>query len=335
MGDSIKEWVEKAAKASNDFEYNNTDLKRRYLIRNIQAFNYIVSLIEGNQGSFGTGYPFYVLQSNLTGEIPVIKEQIRYNNELIKESKRSKNSEWTCGKCLVENYEEMPDLKQVCKPCPNMDNELKPRKIINRLPDFDMWMVCKDGHIEEAEKQLSILFEKYNIHTSDVNPVQTIKDMEEITESIKNGVMPKKFLPIDAHIIEYSKIKGLIEKVPATLEQATKNNQVPYLPIHPKSYRKTWQYDDEAYNFIYDYLSAFTEFNFIHSLNETLQNSRNEVIKTYSPEQLYKFLVQSATEPNKRRNKTPELSKIFYDRVNTWKPKKEYWMLDETDEVER
>lgn len=62
----------------------------------------------------------------------------------------------------------------------------------------------------------------------------------------------------------------LIEKVPDELQQAKKSGRKPYLPIRPKSFRKEWQYDDEAYNFIYDYLSAFTAFNFPPSLEEPM-----------------------------------------------------------------
>ncbi len=54
----------------------------------------------------------------------------------------------------------------------------------------------------------------------------------------------------------------LIEDVPKELHEAKIEDRIPYLPIMPKSLRKHWQYDDEAYNFIYDYLSAFTPFNF-------------------------------------------------------------------------
>ena len=131
-----------------------------------------------------------------------IKEQIRYNNELIKYAQKSHEETWTCGECLPKNYGEMPDLKQVCKPCPNMEDELKPRKVINRLPDIDMWMVCVDGHIEEAQQQLSALLLQKGMYPSDLNPIQSIKDMKEITEYLKNGAMPRKFLPVDAHINE-------------------------------------------------------------------------------------------------------------------------------------
>lgn len=319
MGNDLNNMIENVTNLSNEFETNNSDLKRRYFIRNIYAFNYLVSLVNVNRGSFGTGYPFYVLQRDLTGKIPIINEQIRYNNELIKHAKNSNRDKWTCESCLTENYDTMPDLKQICKPCPNMDDELKPRKIMNRLPDVDMWMICRDGHVEEAQEELKILLDKYGIHTSDVNPMQTIKDLDEITQSLKNGVMPRKFLPIDAHIIEYSRIKELIQRVPHELEQADNENRIPYLPIHPKSYRKTWQYDDTAYNFIYDFLSTFAEFNFDSSLDKVLTDTRSTIVKRFSSEQLHRFMLQSATEPSRRRNETIELYYVFSDKIKSWK----------------
>lgn len=33
-----------------------------------------------------------------------------------------------------------------------MNDKLKPRKIINRLPDLDMWLVCEDGCVEKHKK---------------------------------------------------------------------------------------------------------------------------------------------------------------------------------------
>ena len=319
MAENIKEWIQRVAVSSNELENTNSDLKRIYLIRNIQAFNYIVSLIRDNQGSFGTGYPFYVLEGNLDGKLPIIREQIRYNNELIKHGNKSQGDVWWCEDCLNKNYSNMPDLKQVCKPCPNMDNELKPRKLLNRLIDLDMWMICKDGDVERVQAELANLLGQFGIKTSDVDPVQTIKDMEEITQQLKDGIMPNKFLPIDAHIIEYSKIKELIQNVPHELKKAKQENQIPYLPIHPKSYRKTWQYDDEAYNYIYDFLSAFTEFNVVDELKDIILKTRKEVADTYSNEELYEFLLNSATDGNKRRNQTAELLRTFIKRADRWR----------------
>lgn len=92
-----------------------------------------------------------------------------------------------CKKCLEEKYRDMPDLKKICKPCPNILNELKPRKLINRLPDIDMWIICKDGKVEEVEEQLAKLLEEFNMRTSDVNPILAIDDVGKISEMIGKG----------------------------------------------------------------------------------------------------------------------------------------------------
>lgn len=318
MGNSIN-ICKKVAEISTEFEKNNSDLKRRYLIHNIDLYNQIVAMVDGNRGSFGTGYPFYSLNRNLKGKLPIINEQIRYNDELISHVDASNHTIWPCLNCLSQNSSSMPDLKSICKPCPHIDKELKPRKIINRLPDIDMWMVCKDGYIDVTKDELTMLFHQYNIYPSDINPIQTINDMATIVEELEKDIMPTKLLPLDSHIIGYSTISSLIEQVPIVLKQASEEGKVPYLPIRPLSYRKVWQYDDEAYNFIYDYFSAFTEFNFEDSLQQTLNETRNIVANNYSFEELYNFLIASAQDANKRRFKTLELKNRFRERIESWK----------------
>ena len=329
---TIKNLTEKVEMASTDFERTNTELKRKYLIWNIDAFNIIVSAVSVNMGSFGTGYPFYALDENLQGNLPIIQEQIRYNRQLVKDGEHIHKSIWLCKACLEENYSNMPDLKKVCKPCPNMINELKPRKFINRLPDLDMWVICKDGCLKQAQEELIILFKKYNINTSDVDPLSTLEDVTQISKMLKNGVLPKIFLPIDAHIIEYSKIKELIELVPKVLIKAKQGEIKPYLPIHPKSYRKKWQYDDEAYNFICDYLSAFTPFNFSEELQQTLNNSRLMVVSDYTKAELFKIFMQSTTKSNFRRFQSIELEDNFLKRIEGWESLKEKSKENENSE---
>lgn len=311
----------KAAEASTDFENSNTELKQQYLIRSVELYNSIIAKVDGNRGSFGTGYPFYALAKNpINGKpLPIIEEQIRYNNELIDTIENSQYTSWPCYDCLLEKSSTMPDLKSICKPCPHVDKALKPRKIINRLPDIDMWMVCKDTYIDTVKDELLTLFSEYNLYPSDINPIQTINDMVKISQDLKNGIMPEKTVPLDAHIIGYSTLSSLIEQVPAVLKQASEEHKVPYLPIRPLSYRKVWQYDDEAYNFIYDYLSAFTEFNFEDGLQQLLTETRSIVANNYSVEQLYDFLIASAQESNQRRFKALELKKIFGERIESWK----------------
>ena len=320
---TIRGMTEKVEKASTTFERTNTELKRKYLIWNIDVFNQIARLVSVSKGSFGTGYPFYALDENLEGKLPVIEEQIRYNRQLVRDGEPVQKSIWKCKSCLERNYADMPDLKRICKPCPNVIPELKPRKFINRLPDIDMWLVCEDGKVEQAQQELTRLLDKYKMNTSDKAPFTSIDNVSEIAQMIKNGKFPKIFLPIDSHIIEYSKIKRLLEQVPDELQCAKQAHSRPYLPIWPKSYRKEWQYDDEAYNFIYDYLSAFTDFNFPQELKSSLDESRKRVVSENTPEELYEFLMQSATSANFRRFQSLELEDIFMHRISTWKDAKD------------
>lgn len=312
-------WIMDAANASTQYEKNNTDLKRRYLIKNIQEFNSIVSQINASLGTFGTGYPFYILNKELNGNLPVIQEQIRYNKELITRAKTTPTKRWTCAECLTEKQRIMPDLKRICKPCPNMDKELKPRKVINRLPDIDMWVICVDGRVEEAQEQLAKLLTQHKIFTSDVNPLKTLTDMNEIVQNIKDGIMPEKFLPIDAHIMEYSEMQKLILQVPDVLLEAKNNKKIPYLPIHPTSYRKTWQYDDEAYNFISDFLASFTEFNIPSQLEQQIQSTRKALINQFTSYELYEILLKSTNDANRRRFGEQALRKSFFNRIESWK----------------
>ena len=314
------DYCQKAVEASTIFEVNNTELKRLYVLENINKFNNMAKLVSNSNGTFGTGYPFYVLNSNLEGELPVIEEQLRYNNELLERIKESNKIIWLCGKCLEERGETLPDLKQICKPCPRIDSELKPRKIINRLPDIDMWIVSSKNNVEQTKEEMTKLFSDFDLYPSDINPIRTMQDIINISGDIERGIMPNRNLPLDAHIIDKETLISLIENVPKTLEESVSEN-TPYLPIHPQSYRKKWQYDDEAYNFIYDYLSAFTPFNCDCDIMEALVDSRERVTRDFTNDELFKFLYSSATDANKRRFESKSLRKVFKERVETWRKK--------------
>mgnify|MGYP007000471169 FL=1 len=318
---TVKELVSLVEKSSTDFEEENSELKRKYLIWNIETFNFLASKVSVGLGSFGTGYPFYALDERMQGKLPIIQEQVRYNRQLVKDGKNIENSIWKCKSCLKQNYKDMPDLKIICKPCPNMINELKPRKIINRLPDLDMWIICKDGSVDVAQKEISKLLDEIGMNSSDVDPISSINDVYRIAKQIKNNEFSRIFLPIDAHIIEYSTIKELIDQVPEELQKSKIDEKKPYLPIYPKSYRKDWQYDDEAYNFVYDYLASFTGFNLTMQMEEALRNSRMSVVRENSPEELYEYLSKSSTSSTLRRFQTPELKNCFFKKIINWQKK--------------
>lgn len=316
---TIQEITECIEKASTEFEEANNRTKRKYLIWNISNFNIMAKRVKASCGTFGTGYPFYALDKDLQGKLPVIPEQIRYNRQLVKDGEPYQKSIWECQSCIKEKYSTMSDLKIICKPCPKMPDSLKPRKLINRLPDLDMWLVCQDGMVKSAQEQITGLLNKYDMRTSDQNPLLSIEELTKISEMIKQRKRPGIYLPMDVHIVEFSELKDLIEKVPKTLKLAKEDGKNPYLPIHPISYRKEWQKDDQAYNFIYDYFSAFSEFDFIDELQEALNTTRLEVANQYTVEELFDFLINSATEANVRRFEAKELKEYFRKRVKGWK----------------
>ncbi|MBQ4031654.1 MAG: hypothetical protein II625_07855 [Bacilli bacterium] len=307
-----------AAIASTNYELANTELKRQYLVRIIDLYNAIVQDLNGFAGSFGTGYPFYTLDTDLNGTLPVIEEQIRYNLELSHAVVAHQGESWPCKKCLQKNGCKMADLKVMCNPCDKVETILKPRKVINRLPDMDLWMVCRQENIEENKRKIISLLRQNHFTSSDTDPVRTIKDVKEIAEDLQLGIMPRKFVPIDTHIIDYDTLLSLIERIPETLAHAMETGEIPYLPIHPISYRKDWQQDDVPYNFVHDYLSSFTSFNFEPTIREKLENTRKIISKLYTIDELYNFLLMSGPDSAKRRNETPALRKTFEKKVLEW-----------------
>ena len=308
-----------ASIASTEFEKTNTDLKREYLLINIYLYNYITAKIEHNRGTFGTGYPFYALNPDLTGVLPIIEEQIRYNNGLLEAINKTDITEWPCANCLFKNYGSMPDLKVKCKPCKKLDDALKPRKVLNRLPDIDLWMVCDDDYISYEKDNLSFWFKTFNLQPSDINPVKTIEDLKKISADLKNGVIPSRMLPLDSHIIGYIKLYSLIEQVPYVLDKAIKNGDIPFLPILPLSLRKKWQHDDTPYNFIHDYLYGFYDFNLDAELKQLLDDTRRIVANSYSTDKLFEIATLAGSESVARRNKTKVLRHCFEERINSWK----------------
>ena len=304
-------------KISNKFENCNNDLKKKYLGNNVRDIVKIMETVSGYCGLFGTGYPFYAMEGrNWNVDLPIIEEQIRYNNELLMEVD-NKNI-WQCQRCLIINGFMMPDLKQICKPCPMVKSTLKPRKVINRLPDIDLWMVCEDDKVELAKKELKDKFDDFGMYTSDVNPIKTIKDVNKIVTDLENGILPNLYLPLDVHIIEYSKLYQLVGIVPFVLFDSKDKNVSPYLPIHPHSLRKVWQYDDTAYNFILDFLYSFTILDMDVKLINKIQNVRETIKKIFTEEEIYSLFHAVASDVVERRFQNVTLQERFKRRIRKW-----------------
>ncbi len=315
------EFIKKVVDVSNDYELvgANGNTKIEYLKNYIKSYQKAADALEENKGVFATGYPFYALKGKeMKGTLPIINEQFRYNYELAQAVDESNHKEWTCYSCMSDKDSLLPDLKQICKVCPEMEDSLKPRKVINRLPDMDMWMICEQKDLDHAKENLAKTLAQYGFRPSDINPIKTIYEIEQVVQSLKKGEVSKIKLPIDTHIIDRVTLYNLINQVPDKLDYCIKHDKVPFLPIHPISLRKTWQQDDTAYNFVLDYLCSFTELELDPKMQSALDDTRYEIANKYSTDKLYNIMLQTGGDSVRRRQETPELKKSFEERIESW-----------------
>jgi hypothetical protein len=54
-------------------------------------------------------------------------------------------------------------------------------------------------------------------------------------------------------------------------------------------------------------------------IQQALNETRREIAKKYSLDQLYQFLLQTGPDCVARRHKTPELKEAFAKRIESWK----------------
>ena len=308
--------LKKVVESTNTFEEINNKIKKDYFIKNIDTFSKIVKNISGYKGFIGIGYPFYAFKDD-SDEMPIIEEQIRYNNELLNNKELLSN--WYCETCLKNNLESMPDLKYICKRCKNMDNDFKPRKVITRIPDMDYWIIIDDSYVDQAKDEIIEILKNNNLSTSDTNPINTINDFYEIALDIKNEKMPSKYLPVDIHLINYNLLCECINNINSKIDSFIKINKIPYFPIHTQALRKKWQYDEEACDFIHDYLYSFTEYDIDDNLSNMLYNSRRELVNKYTNEELYNMVIDTGKDFVIRRQENIDLQNILNNRINKWR----------------
>ena len=305
---------------STQFETENGELKKLYLLNYIKKYQEMVSKLTGYNGFFGLGYPFYALGNNLQGNLPLIEEQIRYNFELfLSFYGHFSNEIWPCEDCLKEKLYYMPDLKKICYKCPVVPKELSPRKVINRLPDMDLCLVVKDGYEEDIKRKLLYFFEKNGFQTSDIDPLGTIEKIYRISNELKDGKMPLEYIPLDTHLFKYSILYDLISEVEPEIDKSIKTGKAPYLPTFPDSLRKIWQQDDTAINFVFDFLYSFTEYDFDPKLLQHLKETRKLIAEKYTNEQLEKIIIETGPESMARRYKCKTLKARFNERISLWR----------------
>lgn len=311
-----------AANSSTIFECSNNDVKKEYIRNNINKVVECMKLVPGFKGAFGTGYPYYAIGSNMKYSYPIIEEQIRYNNELVNAAKKSEFSEWHCAECLKTTGQNMPDLKKICNNCDKVDSELRPRKIINRLPDLDLWFICDDGLIDTSKEFLKYILERNNIFPSDIAVVETIENVREISQAISEDKIPNKYLPLDIHIIGLDEMIRLVERIPLQIMKYLDGIDKAYLAIWPESLRKTWARDDMPYNFIFDFLFSFTPIEIEGELKERILTTRNTLASMLEPEKFEELLAEISPPSVKRRFENPQLKRVYSERYKNWRSKK-------------
>ncbi|MBQ8451832.1 MAG: hypothetical protein IJ538_03550 [Clostridia bacterium] len=334
---TVDEITQFVREISDEYEQINDLRKLAYIEKNI---NQLLKLGKqsGCEGVFGTGYPYYVLSSKSTfdfdennnpkihlktltksGEIPIVQEQLRYNKELYELGLNYKKQKYHCHKCLSQ--EVLQNLKERCYVCTFIKKEVSPRKIINRLPDMDMWYVADDDKIQQLTTNIYDSMFKLNLYPSDISPMRTINDMVEIVESLRNGESPEHFLPIDVHVVGRNYLKGLIKQIPEVFNAAYKMNTIPYIPISPYSLRRGWEKkDSDPYNFVYDFLFSFSSMGLDPELTELVDDVRYEIATKYDFDYLLET-VRRHSPLDERRLNQKELVAVLKRRIELWKNK--------------
>lgn len=357
---SVQDVVNSAVIASDTFEElgrtkAGVEIKKKYIQANYDLYREVGRASQHAVASFTTGYPGYNLS------LKEIDEQYRYNHELLKQIQALgiASMQWKCGGCLIKNYEKMPNLKQVCYPCTNTPAEVKPRKILNRLPDLDIWYVYDDSEAFNShpndlgiENRLMLMDElqtelaKRNMHTSDISPITTINEMAEVSKALKNFSMPNIHLPVDVHIVGLEYLKNLIQNVPQYMALKLSNTSSENLKINPDSLRKTWEFDSDGYNFVFDFLLSFSVIplsklnrNYPYTqkekeLIELVNMIRSQVVQIFDEEEIMKVLLSVSGAPAQRRLQSQSLLDEFYTKIGVnWKSgnyEKGNWILEET-----
>jgi hypothetical protein len=184
---------------------------------------------------------------------------------------------------------------------------------------MDFCLVIKDGNEEEAKERLIKSFNENGFHTSDIDPIGTIEKMYRISNRLKTGYVPTEFVPIDTHLFTYSELSKLMGKLEPEIERALSADRAPYVPTFPDSLRKTWQKDDTAINFFYDYMYSFTEYDFDSELAQQLKETRKSIVTKYTNEQLEKMVLEAGPESQRRRYQCPTLKLRFNERMDSWR----------------
>ena len=220
---------------------------RDYAITYYQYAEWLVDGIVrviGIDGAFGTGYPFYLLSSELP-EIFTVGEYDRFIDETRQKLYNGMGIDigggWICPTCQLEN--QLPDLKTMCNPCENV--VFKPRDLFKALPDLDITLVGNPNFLKETLDGIDSYVQDNNLMLSDPN-------IREAIDQFLSGVeanRPDRYVFLDIHVLNTDEFNRALENV----RRGLINFSVPV-----NSYRGNNRWVSEYLPFWYDFILSIT-----------------------------------------------------------------------------
>lgn len=260
-------------------------------------------VIPGYQSSFGTGYPFYAIDSK--GRPVQIDEISNFLSDVetnIDADKSTNPHGWPCPACQKANN--LPDVKTSCKPCNLV--KLKPREVFRSLPDLDIWVVT-DLPGTESEEILQSNATKNGYIQSDINMRLSLAKTALALHQIRSNSSIKEKVPLDVHLVATPIIIRCLDMVA---------NGADDVQIDTRSLHAKWE--DTTFNFLFDLILSLT---MVHDqtgiITEALHNTRIKLKNSHSEQSLMKIIAENSTRGVKiLQTKAARIA--LKDRISQW-----------------
>ena len=302
--------LSKALHESITFNQNEDPAQGEYLLKEFYDFADAVSSVPGYLGVFGTGHPFYALQSNNgVTYIPEIGRFIEQTIDRVAEDSWRFAGKWACGSCQVQNN--LPDLKSQCKPCEIVD--IKPRDMFKALPDLDFWVIV-DQVDTATEKTIEQRTSTAGFYQSDKSIYRAVRDTAAVLTSLNAGQQPGARLPIDLHVVTEKEFSACLDKLNC-LDVKSDSYEV---PIQPRSLHVAWEQADEAYSFTHDFLFSLTEHGMSPELQERIIETRRILATKFTNGEIFHSIFNNDTKAARQLTNST-MMQILAARLNSWR----------------
>lgn len=297
-------FLEQSIQLTHEFYSPSSEVTVPYLKKEASDVAQTISSVNGFQSVFFTGFPFYALNPDQTLiNVSEIDSFLEKTKKLIIEDSIQNPSGWRCPSCQKENN--LPDLKQICKPCDRVS--LKPRIFFSALPDLDV-TVLVDNPKNETEIELKKILGNLGYAQSDFDIYCSAIRTSNILAELKNGKTPEEKLLIDLHIWSKSDFDNCLKK----MNLGETNIQIPTRSLH-------MDWEDDELNFWFDFVFSLTP---SHIASSTLEKDINQTRKNfsarYSKSEIIE-IIETMSPRAQRLIKCDEIKNILLQKIDSWK----------------